>query len=80
MKFGKWIDTFIEEKGIDTEFVFEVEGKSGEVNFIPVGCVIDYVKAFPPCHENFKNKVVGIDFVNGDVMDFFKHCAKGMAY
>lgn len=79
MKFEKWIDTFIEEKGIDTEFAFDVVGPSGMDNMIPVGCVIEAIKNMPAVHAGFKNKVVAIDFANGDVMDFFKHCAKGLA-
>ena len=30
LNFNKWIDTFIEEKGIDLEENFEIESASGE--------------------------------------------------
>lgn len=29
MQFANWIDTLVEEKNLDPEHIFEVEGKSG---------------------------------------------------
>lgn len=78
MKFKTWINTFMVEKGIDPEHIMEIEGGEWGTNFVPVGCVIEYITAMPAIHDGFKAKVVEIDFKNGDVMDFFKHCAKGM--
>lgn len=77
--FCKWLDTFVSEKDLDTDFIFEVEGASG-TNFIPLDCVIEFVKAQDYCHDQIKATIVKIDFMNGDVMHFFKHCATGMAH
>ena len=79
MSFNKWIDTFIEEKGIDTESILEVEGLLG-TNYIPVGCVIEAMKNAPFSEQKaIKNMIVKIDFVNGDVVDFFRHLAQAIA-
>ena len=41
--FTKWIDTFIEEKGIDLEQTFEFENASGW-NLMPYGVVVEAIK------------------------------------
>lgn len=79
MSFNKWIDTFIEEKGIDTEYLLTVDGLLGK-NYIPVGCVIEAMKEAPKNEQQaIKNMIVKIDFVNGDVIDFFRHLAEAIA-
>lgn len=77
--FATWLDTFVSEKGLDTDFVFEVEGAGG-TNFIPLECVIDFIKGTDAdIKAKIKTTLVKIDFMNGDAMHFFNHCAKGMA-
>lgn len=77
--FDRWIDTFIEEKGIDTEYLLTVEGLLGK-NYIPVGCVIEAMKEAPKNEQQaIKNMIVKIDFVNGDVLHFFNHLAEAIA-
>ena len=80
MTFSKWLDTLIEEKNLDTETTFEVEGPEWGWNLIPLGCVIEAIKSAPK-HEqaSIKHMIVKIDFVNGDVMDYFKHLAQAIA-
>ena len=79
MTFNKWIDAFIEEKGIDTETLFEVEGKE-YVNLIPCAVVIEHIKiANKQEQAQIKDVIVKIDFANGDVMHFFKHLAQAIA-
>lgn len=79
MTFTQWLDTFVQEKGINTEEVFEVNGPSGS-NFIPVACVIEQIKAFDAdTREMAKRRIVQIDFKNGDVLHFFKYIAAKMA-
>jgi hypothetical protein len=77
--FERWLDVFIEEKGIDTEHLLEVVGPSG-TNWIPVECLLDAIKAAPP-HEQeaIKTMIVKIDFVNGNVLDYFEHLAQAIA-
>lgn len=78
MTFNKWLQTFIEEKGI-SENDIEVEGPSG-LNFMPLSILIDAIKqASKDEQKGIKHKLVQIDFYNGDVMDFFKHLAKAIA-
>ena len=76
MTFNKWLDTLIEEKKLDTESTCEVEGKEWGWNLIPLGCVIEAIKSAPKNEQAaIKDTLVKIDFINGDVMHFFKHLA-----
>ena len=77
--FTKWLKTFIEEKGFDSETRFDVEGENG-TNSIPLGCVIEAINS-APSHEQagIKNTLVKIDFMNGDALHFFKHLAGALA-
>lgn len=79
MQFEKWLDTFVDEKGIDTEYILEVEGESG-TNWIPVGVLMDAMKATTPGEQaSIKTMIVRIDFVNGNVLDYFLHLARAIA-
>jgi hypothetical protein len=80
MTFNHWLDTFVDEKELDREQAFDVEGPEWGWNHIPLQCVLDAIKAAPQ-HEQAKIKttIVRIDFANGDVMDFFKHLAGALA-
>jgi len=79
MDFNTWIDTFVDEKGINIEETFDVEGESG-LNIVPVGVVIEHMKITSPQEQQkIKDMIVKIDFHNGDVLDFFKHLAKAIA-
>lgn len=75
----KYVKTLIEEKGLDLEHTFEVEGDSG-MNFIPLSVVVEHI-AIAPKHEQSKirNILTQIDFKNGDVMHFFNHLAGAIA-
>lgn len=77
--FDRWIDTFIEEKGIDTEYLLTVDGLLGK-NYIPVGCLIDAMKSAPK-HEQqtIKNMIIKIDFANGNVIRYFEHLSQAIA-
>jgi hypothetical protein len=78
--FIHWLDTFVAEKGLDTEHVFEVEGPEWGMNYIPLGVVLEAIKG-APAHEQaaIKNTIVRIDFGNDDVLDYFKHLAGALA-
>jgi len=80
MDFNTWIDTFVSEKGIDTEKTFEVEGKEWGMNIIPVGVIIEHMKITTAEEQaGIKDIIVKIDFNNGDVLHFFKHLAQAIA-
>jgi hypothetical protein len=77
--FERWLDTFIEEKGIDPDDNLEVEGPSG-LNIMPIGVLLDAIKA-APAHEQeeIKAMIVQLDFVNARILPYFKHLAKAVA-
>lgn len=75
----KYLNNLLAEKGIDKEEILEVEGQSG-VNFIPVGCVVEAIlMAQKAEQEKIRKILVQIDFMNGDILHFFKHLSKAMA-
>ncbi len=79
MTFSKWLDTFLSEKGIDAEQMLVVDGPSGE-NQIPVGCLVEAMKQAPRNERDaIKTTIVKIDFLNGDVLHYFKHLAQAIA-
>ena len=80
MNFKKWLNTFVDEKGLDCDQVIEIQGPIYGTNYIPLQCVIDAILVAPE-HEQkgIKEMLVKIDFVRGDVLDYFKHLAKAIA-
>lgn len=79
MTFNKWLDTLVDEKGLDTEMIYEVEGASG-TNFIPLGCVIEAIKTTTKGEQiAIRNNLIRIDFCNGNISNYFKHLAQAIA-
>ncbi|AYQ57032.1 hypothetical protein MS2017_1342 [Bathymodiolus thermophilus thioautotrophic gill symbiont] len=75
----KYLNNLIKEKGIDINTIFEIEGKTG-VNLITLEVVIEHILiAAKKDQQAIKKTLVEIDFVNADVLDFFKHLAKSIA-
>jgi len=75
----KWLETFLEEKGIDWETPIEVMGESG-MNFMSVGIVAEHIFITTPEEKKaIKNKLIEIDFHNASVIDFFTFLAKKIA-
>lgn len=78
--FNSWLTRFVDEKGLDTEYRFDVEGKEWGWNSIPLSVVLEACRSATPQEQaKIKDTLVKIDFKNGDVMHFFKHLARGMA-
>ena len=76
--FEKWLDTFIEEKGIDLEDTFSLEGDES-FHIFEVGNVIENIKKAPPQEQaKIKDMLVKIDFNNGNVLDYLQHLAKAL--
>lgn len=75
----KWLETLLDEKGIDRKTYLEVEGNSG-LNIIPVQVMVDAIAA-APTHERkaIKNNLIRIDFCNGNVLDYIQHLAQAIA-
>jgi hypothetical protein len=78
--FGRWLDTFLSEKGIGLDEVLEVDGPSG-TNWMPVGVLASIMKDEAPAAEQagIKSMLVRIDFRNGDVRDYLRHLARAVA-
>jgi len=74
-----YFNTLIDEKGLDINTTFEVTGASG-LNIIPLGVVVEHI-LIAPKHEQdaIKKTLIKIDFLNGDVMHYFKHLAGAIA-
>ena len=79
MTFNKWLETFIQEKGVDLEDSFTVQGPGGE-NHMQYIHVIAAIQG-APAHEQagIKSMIVKIDFRNGDVRHYFRHLAQAIA-
>jgi hypothetical protein len=79
MNFTNWLDTFLEEKGIDLEETFTLLNSEGVENFMPYAVVIEHIKIAPQ-HEQkaIKEMIVKIDFKNGDVRHFLRHLAQAI--
>lgn len=77
--FNKWLDTFIEEKGIDLDQVIEVKTEAN-IHYFEVGNIIANIKATTLEEQaGIKDMIVKIDFHNGDVVDYFRHLARALA-
>ena len=80
MTFIQWFDTLVEEKGIDTEQVFEVEagGVFGN-HYVPFAVLREYVGGLPAnLKADIKETIVKIDFVNGAVEHYLQYIAECM--
>ena len=76
--FNSWLDTFIEEKGIDLGQILEVKTDKN-THYFEVGNIIENIKAtIPKEQEEIKKMIIKIDFYNGDVVDYFKHLAQAL--
>lgn len=77
MKFDKWLDVFLDEKGIE-DITFEIE-HDGMMHFIEQEVLIEFIKSVPnEMKKKIKDTFVMIDFKNGDCVHFLNHLAKGM--
>lgn len=79
MSFNEWLDTLITEKGLDTDEVFEVEGEQG-TNLIPLECVIDAIKEASYAERMaIKVELARLDFLNRNILPYFRHLAQAIA-
>lgn len=76
---AKYIETLIEEKDLDLDATFSVDGPSGW-NLMSYRVVTEAI-ASAPAHEQegIAHTLRRIDFANGDVCHFFRHLAKALA-
>ena len=81
-QFATWLDTLIEEKGINTEHIFTIQTDGFWQNhIIPLAVVIEIIKDNISDEERQQilHTLVKIDFINGDIMHFFNYLAAGIA-
>lgn len=79
LTFPEWLDTFVAEKELDTEGLFEIE-TSCAVNLIPVGVVLEHMKIAPPEEQAaIQHMLIKLDFYHADVLAFFRHLAGALA-
>ncbi|TDA65784.1 hypothetical protein E0765_04700 [Sulfuricurvum sp. IAE1] len=77
--FRAWIETFLDEKGIDMGHSFTYDSDVGFA-LISVGAIVDQM-----CVSNanikaaIQSKIVEIDFKNGDVLHYFRFLGQFMA-
>lgn len=68
--FRGWLETFLLEKGIGADHVFEYD-LSNTFGMISVGAIVDQVCVLEPSmKEGIKLKMVQIDAANANIMDF----------
>lgn len=79
MNFIKWLDTLLEEKGLDGYKLYEIKGPSG-INFMERSAVVEAIKN-APLHEQkgIKTMIVKIDFMNKSVDNYLQHLAQAVA-
>jgi hypothetical protein len=78
--FNRWLETFLDEKGIDLEEGFTVSGPGGP-NHMQYAHVVTAIVENAPPHEQaaIKDQLVRIDFRNGDVRHYLRHLAQAIA-
>jgi len=81
MTIKNYLETLISEKGLDLEgTVLEVEGGDYGTNFIPLGCIVEFILlSGKENQKKVRDTFVKIDFHNGDILHFFTHIATHMA-
>jgi len=76
--FGKWFDTFLEEKDLP-HASWDLTSPDGTLHCIDSDVVVEQIKHAPTKEKaGIKDMLVKIDFVNGDVNDYFKHLAQAL--
>jgi len=74
--FEKWIDTFIEEKGIDTHEQFKITNGSISKVFSYEDVLTAIKTTSKDEQAEIKNMLVAIDYKNGDIKDYLRHLSK----
>jgi hypothetical protein len=76
--FKLWLDTFIEEKELPMDDIFEIT-KDGNLNIFSYKSIYAYILISTPTEkEKIKKTIVKIDFLNGDVLHYFRHLANAI--
>ena len=77
--FQRWLDTFLDEKGLDLDATIAVEGPSG-TNWLRYADVVHAMKVTSAAEQkSLKTLLVKADFVNHDIRKVLKHLAQAIA-
>lgn len=76
MNFKKWLETLVQEKGLQNE-VFTI-GWQGQFHVVEMDYLIEFLSGLDrENRDRVKDMLVWIDYKNGHVIDFLNHCAEG---
>ena len=76
MRSQEYLNRFFEEKEIPYK-IFEIQDKSGTVNFIDTDVIIENILSAPETEQTqIANVIRRIDFKNGDICHFLKFLAQ----
>ena len=71
--FKNWIDTFIDEKDLPMEDTFTID-KNGTMNIMSYKTIYEHMLiANDQEQEQIKNMIVKIDYMNGNILNFFQY-------
>ena len=77
MTFKNWLKKFIDETDLDREHVFEFDHE-GTLHLMEFENLVDSILSLPEEHrKKIKDKLVGIDSENGDLMHYLNWVALG---
>lgn len=76
--FEKWLDTFIDEKGLDLTEEFKSEKNGIKIRF-EYKDVLDFIKTLPDKEQlDVKNILVKLDYLNKDIKDFLQNLSEAI--
>jgi len=77
--FKNWLDTFIKEKEFSMENTFEIN-KKGCLNIMSYQTIYEHILiTTKEEQEKIKKTIIKIDFLNGDILHFFRHLGQAIA-
>ena len=75
----KWLDTFIKEKDLPMEEVFSID-KNGTCNIMSYKTISEHILITGENEQQkIKEMIIKIDFLNGDVLKYFRHLGNAIA-
>jgi hypothetical protein len=70
----KYLETLLQEKGIDQDYLFKADGDVWGTTIISVKEIVDYIcKSDREAQKAARQAFVNIDFNHGDVKEFFQY-------
>ena len=76
--FNNWFETFLSEKDMPIAS-WTIQDSTGTGHMIDSEVVIEVIKGAPGREQTgIKAMIVKIDFVNGNVNDYFRHLAQAL--